>query len=182
MSAVNDVTLSIIKNFVAGDYSTTELVGDLEALEDAYLEERTNAVREAVGNIERPAIERIKELEAALEALRAPTLKVIKIDWPTMFSEAKRRGENFVDYVKWVRSSGVINLGDGSDLGLYEAKNVAELVCAYYSMRPTPQFCRGENVKTITGASTREDVRLAVSQFLVLNYKHSMVQYSAVWD
>jgi len=138
---------------------------------------RYNAMRSALNE----ADAKISNLEAALAEVHSQAKVMVVIDWNTLFEEGKRFLLRKIDFVKFVRNSGVVTFSNGATLGLYEAKIIAELVMCYYEVMPMPQTLRSEIIKVIGQNSTREDVRTSVTQFLNQVCPGVEVVYSGVW-
>lgn len=178
MSAVNDAVLTIIMNFVDGDYSTTELVGDLQALGEAYAEEQSNAVMRAI-EIEREAADnRVAAVEAALEEARSHQYNVVKLDAYKLFEQAFQMKSDFIQYVKWVRESGVLTVNGETGCELYVARFVAEFVFAMYGYRDYFAPTRGEELFVIGMHSNRRDVVRNLRLFLAHNYNGYVIDVS----
>lgn len=143
------------------------------ALEDS----RVGALRSALKECD----VKIVNLEAALAEARSQAKVFITVDWSTLFEEGKRLIGRKIDFVKFVRNGGVVTFSNGSTLGLYEAKIIAELIFYYYEAGPMPQTFRGEVIKTVGQYGTREDVRTSATQFLNQAYSGVEVVYSGVW-
>lgn len=178
MSAVNDATLTIIMNFVDGDYSTTELVGDLQALGEAYADEKVEAVSNAINETNFAADRRIRALEAALAEARSRQYNVVKLDAYKLFGQAVQMKSDFIQYVKWVRESGVLTVNGETGCELYVAKFVAEFVFAMYGYREYVAPFRGEGLYGITTNSNRNDVARNIRLFLAHNYKGYVIDVS----
>lgn len=143
-------------------------------LEDA----RYNAMRSALDIADK----KISDLEAALAEARSQAKIFVTVDWNTLFETGKQMIERKIDFVKFVRNSGVVTFSNGATLGLYEAKVIAELVLCYYEAGPMPQTLRSETIKVIGQNSTREDVRTSATQFLNQVCPGVEVVRSGVWS
>lgn len=133
------------------------------------LEERNREL-----NSENTALcKKVAELEAKVKSLN-PVKPAIKVRLNYMFYKADSLQEQFITFVKWVRSNG-IDMGDGSMVGLYEAKFIADYVFAYFDYKAmTNGPTRGEQWESLDWLSSRSELEQNIIWLLNFNYKRSV--------
>lgn len=113
---------------------------------------------------------RVGELERALTAAKPAPKPTITLNICAIMNKSDVLSEQFLTFVKWVRTDGV-KFSDDRLLGLYEAKFISDYVFAYFDYKPMSSFpSRGENYETITWDSDRDELKQNIEWLLEYNY------------